>query len=580
MHPSRGTLIAALLAACLSGCAATTPTGKGVSAPLAQAGPVGVAQSASSQPYRAEDLPHLALSDEILFRILLGDVAAQRGEYPLAFQAWMDLTDKTQDPRAARRAFEIAMGAGQLDEAIVAVKRWVALAPESEQPQQLLLALLIRANRIAEAQPHLIRLLELHPEKIGAAIMQLPRLWQEGSDRAAVVLVHRQVVERYPDVPESHYALAVALAWQGQTDAAIAALDVALKLQPDWPMALLYKAQLLSAAARITFLQQPNLRQNRDAQLLLASTLLETGKSTEARQTYESVLKLAPNDLEALTGAGLLAQYAGDYARSDELFLRALAQHPANADHLRAYLGQSAEMRLQYRAALDWYRQISADSSLKIAARMARIEARLGARDEALRRVAAMPEKTPEEQSEKTQAQAQVLRELKDYQGALRLLNAAITAQPDAHELLLERSLVADYVGDYARGEADLRQYLTHRPGDASALNALGYSLANRSGQLIEAEKLILSALEIDPENPAFIDSLGWLRFRQGRHAEAVTLLAQAHGRFPDPEVSAHYVEALWLSGARAKARSIFDAALQLSPDDEGLLALKKKLGL
>jgi Flp pilus assembly protein TadD len=171
------------------------------------------------------------------------------------------------------------------------------------------------------------------------------------------------------------------------------------------------------------------------------------------------------------------------------------------------------------------------------------------------------------------------LRELKDYHGALTLLNDAIVAMPDAHELRLDRSLVADAMGDDRLSEADLRFYLDKRPDDASALNALGYTLANRAVSLDEAEKLIGRAMASDPENPAYIDSLGWLRYRQGRLVEARDLLAQAHARFPDPEVSAHYAEVLWQNGERAKARSVLQTALKLTPDDAGLLALKKKLG-
>lgn len=572
-HIFRGPLIVALLAGWLTGCA--TPIQKAPSTPSM------VLPAPDVTPLDpVEDYPRVALDEEILFRILIGDVAAQRGEYVLAFQAWMDLAEKTGDARVARRAFEVAIGSGQMDEAIVAVKRWTVLAPKSEQPQQLLLALLIRTNRIAEAEPYLMELLEREPDKLGAAIVQMPRIWQEGSDQAAVLHVHQTIIERYPAMPEAHFALAVMLVRQGRDADAIAALDRALQLRPDWESAQLYKAQLLPIAERMAFLQKPSLRQNRAAQLLLASSQLEAMRNTEARQTYDAVLQKWPDDIEALTGAGLLAQYVGDYVRADTLFKRGLAQNPANADHLRAYLAQSAEMRLQYREALNWYLQVGPDASLKITARIARLQARLGAADEAKALVAAMPEANAEQKLEKIQTRAQVLRELKDHQGALQLLNEAVAAMPEAYELLLERSLAADYAGDYAQAEADLRLYLSKRPDDASALNALGYTLANRFDRLFEAEQLIDRALASDPENAAFIDSLGWLRFRQGRYAEAVVLLAKAHARFPDPEVSAHYAEALWRHGERAKARNVLDAALKLSPDDDGLLTLKKKLGL
>lgn len=578
-----GKFVVTLLAGCLAACAAPV---RQSSSPTVQSqeaeSPAEVGGASRSLPYLPEDLPKIELSDELLIRMLVGDVAAQRGEHSLAYQAWFAVAEKTRDPRAARRAVEIAVANAQFDGALAAARLWVQFAPKASLPRQLLVHLLIRANQIKEAEPHLLVLLDLYPDELAQSLLQMQRIWPAGTDPEAIVQVYQALVQRYPDRPEAHYALAVELARQQKVSAAIAALDAALKLRPNWDLAALYKAQLLDAAERIAYLGKlsPELRQSRPALLLLASALLETNKGADARKIYDSVLARWPNDVEALTGAGLLAQYAGEYERSDRLLKTALEQSPANADHLRAYLGQSAEMRLQYREALAWYQQIGPNASLKITARIARLQAKLGARDEALQTVAALPEASAAEKGEKIQARAQVLRELKDYQGALKVLNEAVAAQPEAYDLLLERSLVADYTGDHALVESDLRRYLAKFPDDASALNALGYTLVNRFGRLVEAEGLIDRAIQSDPDNPAYIDSLGWLRYRQGRLAEARDLLARAHARFPDPEVSAHYAEVLWQSGDRAKARSILEAAIKLSPDDDGLLALKKKLGL
>jgi tetratricopeptide (TPR) repeat protein len=575
-HSSCGKLIAGLFAVGLTACATPAP----------QPGPVPampvVEMPAQPEPYRPEDLPVMALSDEILIRILVGDLAVQNGEYPLALQAWMEVLEKTRDPRAARRAVEIAARSGRVDEALLAAKKWAELAPKSAVPRQIVVVLLIRANRIAETEPYLVTLLEDEPDKIGEAILELPKLWTEVKDRPAVLQIHEKIAARYPQLPEAHYTEAIALAWQPRVSDAIAALDRALKLRPDWDLALSYKAELLAPDDRLAFIaaQSKAWRESRAVLLMQAATQVEAGRLADAARSYDAVLLRWPDDMEAQAGAGVMARKNGDYARADRLFRAALARNPGKADQLRAELGFTAELRLQYREALDWYRQISPLAAMNVAPHIARMQAKLRMRDEALQTVAGLPETTPDEKKDKILARAQVLRELKDYQSAMKLLNGALAEQPQAYELLLERSLLADFMGDLGLMESDLRRYLVQYPDNASAMNALGYSLANRTDRLPEAESLIGAALKSDPDNPAYLDSLGWLRYRQGKLGEARDLLARAHALFPDPEVSAHYAEVLWQNSERSKARGILEAALRLSPDDEALLSLKKKLGL
>ncbi|MGL6041124.1 MAG: tetratricopeptide repeat protein, partial [Deefgea sp.] len=147
-------------------------------------------------------------------------------------------------------------------------------------------------------------------------------------------------------------------------------------------------------------------------------------------------------------------------------------------------------------------------------------------------------------------------------------------------ELYYDRSLYLDLLGDIAGVEADLLRYLQLNPDHVHGLNALGYILANRTDRLVEANTYLTRAMTKEPNNPVILDSMGWLRLKQGKLKEALELLKRAYADLPDPEIAAHYAEALWLTGDKAKAVEVLDAASQLDADDEALLAIRKKLGL
>lgn len=580
---TRYKLVPALLLAWLTGCAALQAPVPAATPTPAAVVPVPGGQSAPVQLYRPEDLPALALDYDILIRVLVGDVAAQKGEYPLAFESWMDVARRTRDPRAAQRAFEIGASAAYFEQALTAVRLWVETAPTAVRPRQLMVALLIRTRHIDEVEPHLLALLSLNsPQDTPGFLLQMHQLWPAETDRKLILPINERLVARYPQLPEAYFAKAVTLVALARNPDAIAALDAGLALRPGWEPATLYRAQLLPVAERLAYLESAPIAKpaSREYLLLLASTQVEASQIANARKSYEAVLARWPEDAEALTGAGVLTLQMGDFALADTRLQRVLGQKPANADTLRYYLGQSAEMQFHYREALDWYLQIGNAMSNKAAPRIARLHARLGARDLAFKAVDAMPEASSAEQTDKLQARAQVWRELKDYAKALEVLAAAIKARPEAHELLLERSLVADLQGDYALSEADLRRYMAANPNEVSAWNALGYTLASRTDKLAEAEVLISRALQSEPDNPAYIDSMGWLRFRQGRVAEARELLAKAYARFPDPEVAIHYAEVLLHAGDRAAAKAVLDRTEQRLPGEETIPAARKRLGL
>ena len=128
--------------------------------------------------------------------------------------------------------------------------------------------------------------------------------------------------------------------------------------------------------------------------------------------------------------------------------------------------------------------------------------------------------------------------------------------------------------------ERDLRDVLSREPNNADALNALGYTLADRTDRYDEALELIERAYELKPNDHYIVDSMGWIMYRLGRYDEALEHLRRAMELNPDPEIAAHLGEVLWVMGDREEAKRVWNAALEITPDDKRLLDVLKRFGL
>ena len=161
---------------------------------------------------------------------------------------------------------------------------------------------------------------------------------------------------------------------------------------------------------------------------------------------------------------------------------------------------------------------------------------------------------------------------------ARELLDMALNRYPNHADLLFSRVFVHDAAGDMASLEADLRQIIRMQPDNATALNDLGFMLADRSDRYEEALQLIERAIAIAPDNPAIIDSLGWAQYKLGMLDEALVNLRRAYADFPNHEVAAHLGEVLWMLDRRDEAERIWEQALENNPESEYVLPTMERL--
>jgi tetratricopeptide (TPR) repeat protein len=210
--------------------------------------------------------------------------------------------------------------------------------------------------------------------------------------------------------------------------------------------------------------------------------------------------------------------------------------------------------------------------------RRASLLARQGQLAQARALIQQLPEPNAQEARRKLLAEVNLLREFKQYRPAYELMTGAVAQAPKDHELIYEKSILAEKLGRFEEMEALLRQILQIKPDYHAAYNALGYSLADRGLRLAEAKQLIQKALEFAPSDPYIQDSLAWVEFRLGNRQEALRVIEIAYKAKPDAEIAAHFGEILWSLGQRERALMIWREGLQLNADNETLQETLKRL--
>jgi tetratricopeptide (TPR) repeat protein len=138
--------------------------------------------------------------------------------------------------------------------------------------------------------------------------------------------------------------------------------------------------------------------------------------------------------------------------------------------------------------------------------------------------------------------------------------------------------MLHERLGRIDLAEADLRNILEYDPNNAPALNALGYILADQTERYAEAYDYIKRALEQQPNDPATIDSMGWVQYKLGNLEQAQQYLEQAMELYPDDEIAAHLGEVLWVSGQREAALNIWRSGLELEPQSRYILRTLQRL--
>lgn len=548
-----------------------------------------------------ERLPKIELSPKILYQVLLAEIAGSRGSVVLAASTYLDLARATRDPRIARRAVEVSLHARQPDAALEAAQIWVATEPESPLAHQTAASLLLGAQRLDEAERHLAKLLtiEIPPVQTEPGDLSVPgeairsvapvtvsfadrmgnivRMLLRYPDKTAALHLIEHLTAPYENLAEAHFARAMAFANIGEEARAMDELDRSQALRPDWEDSVIFKAQLqqranvsLAVETLRSFLAgHPGASEVR---LAYARALIGEKHYEEARREFSTLLTEHKDNGEVLYAVALLSLQLEDYGLTEKHLKRLLELKFGNPNLLRFYLGQVADETKRPEEALQWYGEVTpGEQYLPALSRASSILSRQGRVEDGRALLRKAAEAVPTERLTLLIAEAQLLVEFKRDTEAFDLLDKALASQPEEPDLLYETSLIAERLNRFDVLERNLRKLILLKPEDPRAYNALGYSLADRSLRLDEAQQLIDKALSLAPNDAYIIDSKGWLLYRRGETAAATEALQKAFDLRSDPEIAAHLGEVLWVSGNHDEARKTWKDAAKTSPGNQVL---------
>ena len=540
-------------------------------------------EAAKPVPHHPQ-LPPQELTEQIMFKLMLAEVAAQRGQPQIAVPAYLELARETRDPRIAQRATELAWNARYMSAALEAAGIWLEIDPESTQARQIIAALLVNQAQLAEAKPHLEKWLASDRANVGQNFLQLSALLGRYKDKAAVSKLMQALAQPYPEVPEARLAVAQA-AWNAdEHELALDETRAALKLRPDWELAALFQAQVLQKRSNAEALQYlagylKDHPQARDVRLNYARLLVNDRNFDEARKQFELLLRDFPQNADVTMAVALLALQSKDYDAAENELKRALETDYRDPDTVRLYLGQLNEERKRFDEALKWYGAVApGEQYISAQVRYAGVLAKEGRLSDARKHLQEVNPQNNQQRVQLVQAEAQLLRDAKEYQEAFDLLGAALQKLPDTPDLLYDQAMAAEKINRMDVLESNLRQLIKIRPDYAHAYNALGYTFADRNERLPEARSLIETALKLAPDDPFIMDSMGWVLYRLGQNKEGLDFLQRAFALRPDPEIAAHLGEVLWRDGQREQAQKIWAEMIKDHPANELLQNTVKRL--
>ena len=518
-----------------------------------------------------------------VFQVLLGEIALRRGEVELASSAYADLALRTRDVQVLERTIEVSGFARRYDLATEAARMWLEIEPDSKRALQMLVGVMLLSGQLDEAAPYLVRLIQSDSGTIGDNLLSLNRTLARQNDRMAVFRLIEQVCLPFAAYAEAHYALAVAAAGAGLSERARAETRRALEIRPNWETAAVLKAQLIlreSQEDAVRFMEG-YLKQHPkawDVQLTLARALVGLKRYTEARQRFEALYAVYPDNPEVVLPAAVLALQENDIPQAELRFRRLLQLDLKDKGLVYFYLGQIAEDAKRYEEALAYYAAVGeGERYLPAQMRRAQVLAARGDLEGARQVLSGAKAATAEDRVRLAIAEAGLLREAKAYKAAFLLLESMLGEQPDDPDLLYDSALLAERLQEYELMEKRLRRLMVLQPESAQAYNALGYSYAERNLKLDEARALIERAIAIAPNDYYIVDSLGWVLYRQGDFAGALVQLERAYAARPDPEVAAHLVEVLSALGRQEEARRLLSEAQQKFPDSDVLAEALRK---
>ena len=531
-----------------------------------------------------EDSVYKEQSD-LMYEVLVGELSGQFGEVEQALEHYLNASQLSDDPAIAERATRIAMFAKNWESGLRAAHRWAELVGENLELSQIIGVLELRNGNVDGAVPHFEKIMQAAEDSPAKGYSIIGAVLAREADAKSAIELLEKLVNKHFENPYGHLTLS-SLAFQAQDyQRTIDESELALGFKPDLVEARAMRAQALMnlGEAEQAILEMKYIVRetpdNREMRMAYARMLITAEKYKEATNEFELLLAENPNDSELIYRLGLLQLQQERYEDAKVNFKR-LVDRNHRKDEGHYYLGRVDEEQNNLQEAISEFDQVQQGQYyLDAKARIAAILVKTDSIEKAQIYLKEVRSKlsSPENIIEVYLIEGQLLHDQELFVAAMDLYSEGLQEFPGHSDLLYARALMAEEIDRIDLLETDLRAILSEDPDNASALNALGYTLADHNFRINEALGYIKRALEIRPDDPAVIDSMGWVQFRLGNYFEAETYLRKAYSLLDDAEIAGHLIELLWAQGNYDEARELMKKGLERDPEDEYLLELQQK---
>jgi len=524
-------------------------------------------------------------SSEASAHILQAEMALQRSEYLKATIEYRKAAELSDSVEIARKATRMGFSYGFNDEALIAAKRWLKLDDNSDEARAFLGQLYFRLDDLRNSRRQFERLIKAEPDDPGKRLLSLLGYLADERQPQRADKLMRSLAKPYPDSATAHYAVAVLALQAGDVEYAKERATRSMKLDPNYTRpqllyarALMFEGKKDEAIEYLALLIGDSPQPDPDARMELALMYMLTDRDDDALSQVNQVLLEQGDRVDALRLMAIINFRLErlDAAWDDFNDLLASGQYRMDALY---YLARIADYRKQYERAVQLYSEVMYGSNSIYSQRRASVilALQLDDVDGAINLLDSFAEASPGNAVEVVALKAQLLVALQRYDEGLELFEKAIEYRPDNEGLVLGRAELLLRIGRQDEAIAGYRRAVERWPDSSMSLNALGYTLADRTEEYKEAEKLIRQALKIDPQSPAIIDSLGWVLYKLGRHEQALVELQRAYESLEDAEVASHIIEVLVVLERRDEALELLQNAEKDDPENELLIDVRER---
>jgi tetratricopeptide (TPR) repeat protein len=528
----------------------------------------------------------VTLDGDSLFNLLAAEFAGNRGDTETSLKYYREAAKSIEDSRLSARTAYIALYGEKYDEALIALDRWREFEPKAADLPRMYSITYLKLGQPENAAPYIKEILSGFKESsLDEALAVKQLLAKEASTKDAYVVLQElndtEDKNKHLLILQSRYA-----AQLKKYDESLEILDQVLEIDPSLHEVLIIKAKVLTAQGRheeaALLIKQllDELPENDALRLQYARMLVEQHDLEAAIKQYSILYERMPDDAGIALSLALLNIETKKLDEAVEAFEH-LIEIDKNVAIANYYLGRIAQNQGDDKQAVAYYLRVKSgeyvfDAQLRIGVLLAV----LGKTDEGLAKLEALAEEQTDWvlRVKSYLAQGEILRHQRRYKEGVEMYSRALQQKRDDTNLLYARGLMAEKVDRLDMTEADLLKVISKEPDNANALNALGYTLADRTARYQEALEYIKRAAALVPDDPAILDSLGWVSYRLGKMDEALKWLSKAFEMLEDAEIAAHYGEVLWQSNQKGKAREVWEKGKLQNAENPVLVETLKRI--